>query len=51
MSVKIFGIYEKGEPLPAMYIQAKTRKTAEKCVDEYKKNGRLDATKEYEVRS
>lgn len=51
MSVKIYGIYEKGEQLPEMYIQVKTKKTAEKCVDEYKQIGRLDASKQYEVRS
>ena len=50
MSLKMFGIYVKGEKIPVMCIQVKTRKTAENCIDEYKAIGRLEGGKDYEVR-
>ena len=50
MAIKIFGIYVKGEKTPTMFIQVKTQHTAEKCIDEYKAIGRLDASKKYEVK-
>lgn len=51
MALKIYGIYEKGSDLPVMYIQVKRKDTAERCIKEYQKSGRLSAHKSYEVRA
>ena len=50
IKVKIYGIFAKGEQIPAICVQVKCIRTARNCIVEYMAIGRLSADKEYEVR-